>query len=72
MQTAESESRGLWEKQVPSQVWVAQARKNLTCCTSKERRNRNIGTSRKPWELRLEFQVKLESLQEPEVGDDLW
>lgn len=41
--TAESESRGLWEEQVPSQVWVAHARKSLTCSTGKERRNRNIG-----------------------------
>lgn len=41
--TAESESRGLWEEQLPSQVWVAHTRKSLTCSTSKERRNRNIG-----------------------------
>ena len=45
MQTADSGFRELWDEQILSQVWMAQAKKNLIGSTSKatKRRNENIG-----------------------------
>lgn len=44
-QTAESGFKELWKEQIPSQVWVTQVKRDLTCPTSTatERRNTNTG-----------------------------
>lgn len=59
MQIAESGFKELWKEQIPYQVPVAQAEKNLTCSRSKATERRNINAD--PWLEVVRIRVELRS-----------